>query len=92
MKKFFTWFFLGVIGVMTIYVAINMPGSTYNGIGGAIVEAAPKTKALNVVTAVVFDFRGYDTIGESFVLFTAVTASAAVLRKSVSHKKEKGVK
>lgn len=37
------------------------------------------TGALNSVTAVVFDYRGYDTLGEATVLFAAATASAAVL-------------
>lgn len=39
------------------------------------------TGAANLVTAVVLDFRGYDTLGEATVLFTAVAGVAAVLRK-----------
>ncbi len=35
----------------------------------------------NVVTAVVFDYRGYDTLGEATVLFTAVVGVALVLRR-----------
>ncbi len=41
-----------------------------------------KTHAANNVTAVVFDFRGYDTMGEAFILVVAVTGSAAILRKA----------
>jgi multicomponent Na+:H+ antiporter subunit B len=37
------------------------------------------TGAVNSVTAVVFDYRGYDTLGEATVLFTAAAALAAVL-------------
>lgn len=37
--------------------------------------------ANNAVTAVVFDYRGYDTLGEATVLFAAVTAVALILRK-----------
>ena len=33
----------------------------------------------NTVTAIIFDYRGYDTMGEATVLFTAVGAAAAVL-------------
>lgn len=75
---------LVLVGVFFIYGAIKMAalGSSYNGVAEVIVEeAVPKTHAKNVVTAVVFDYRGYDTLGESFVLFTAITASTAVLRK-----------
>lgn len=39
------------------------------------------TGAANLVTAVVLDFRGYDTLGEATVLFTAVMGVLAVLRK-----------
>jgi len=38
------------------------------------------TGAANLVTAVVLDFRGYDTLGEATVLFTAVMGVLAVLR------------
>ncbi len=35
----------------------------------------------NVVTAIVFDYRGYDTLGEATVLFTAVVGVALILRR-----------
>jgi multicomponent Na+:H+ antiporter subunit B len=40
------------------------------------------TGAANLVAAVVLDFRGYDTLGEATVLFTAVMGALAVLRKT----------
>ena len=47
-----------------------------------IMEDLSKTNTTNAVTAVVFDFRGYDTLGESFVLLTAITGSMVILRHS----------
>lgn len=41
-----------------------------------------ETHALNAVTAVTFDFRGYDTLGESFILLTAISGSVAILKKN----------
>jgi len=35
----------------------------------------------NVVTAVVFDYRGFDTLGEATVLFAAVIAVLTLFRK-----------
>lgn len=35
----------------------------------------------NLVTSVVFDYRGFDTLGEAAVLFTAVCSVLAVFRK-----------
>ena len=48
-----------------------------------------KTGAINSVTATVFDFRGYDTLGESIVLFTAICGVAAVLRSEKKAKEDK---
>ncbi|WP_051541996.1 hydrogen gas-evolving membrane-bound hydrogenase subunit E [Clostridium lundense] len=83
MKKFFTWFSLGILLILSIYVSFSMAAlpSTYGGISNIIVKnTIEKTRAINAVTAIVFDFRGYDTLGESFVLFTAVAGSAVILR------------
>jgi multisubunit Na+/H+ antiporter MnhB subunit len=41
------------------------------------------TGSLNAVTAVVFDYRAYDTLGEATVLFTA--AAAAVMATGGRH-------
>ena len=40
------------------------------------------TGAANLVSAVILDFRAYDTLGEAVVLFTAVCGAIAVLRKT----------
>ena len=42
--------------------------------------ATEKTGSANLVTGVVFDFRGYDTLGEATVLVTAVLGVLTVLR------------
>lgn len=40
-----------------------------------------KTGAANIVSSVLLDFRGYDTLGEATVLFTAIIGAVAVLRQ-----------
>jgi len=40
-----------------------------------------KTGATNLVAAIILDFRGYDTLGEATILFTAVIGVLAVIRK-----------
>ena len=88
MKKLFIWFSLIVITGLFIYVSFPMAldtekNPTYDGVGNIMVEKTLKeTGAINSVTAIVFDFRGYDTLGESFVLLTAVTGAAVILRKN----------
>ena len=43
-------------------------------------ENLEKTHALNAVSSIVFDYRGYDTLGESFILLTAISGSMVILR------------
>ena len=51
-----------------------------DGAAAAIVQQnLAKTRAVNDVTSIVFDFRGYDTMGEAFILITAVAGSAVIL-------------
>ena len=45
------------------------------------------TMAAINVAAVVFDFRGFDTLGESFILLTSIAGAYVIL--SVSKKKKK---
>ena len=54
--------------------------STADGAAAAIVQQnLDKTHAVNDVTSVVFDFRGYDTMGEAFILMAAVAGATVIL-------------
>jgi hypothetical protein len=67
----------------------NYDNSKADGAAAIIVnENLEKTAADNVVFSVVFNFRGYDTLGESFILIAAIAGSLAILR--VPGKKEHG--
>ena len=60
-----------------------------DGAAAAIVQQnLAKTRAVNDVTSIVFDFRGYDTMGEAFILITAVAGSAVILFSKKSGKEE----
>jgi multicomponent Na+:H+ antiporter subunit B len=45
-----------------------------------IKKAAEQTGSANLVTGILFDFRGYDTLGEATILFTAVIGILTILR------------
>jgi multisubunit Na+/H+ antiporter MnhB subunit len=49
--------------------------------GEYIEQGLPKTGAANIVASIILDFRGYDTLGEATILFTAVMGVLAVIRK-----------
>ncbi len=44
-------------------------------------DSQPHGQINNVVTAVLFDYRGLDTLGEATILFSAVSGILTVLRK-----------
>ncbi len=48
--------------------------------GAYLSKGAENTGSANLVTGVIFDFRGYDTLGEATILFTAVIGVLTVLR------------
>lgn len=46
-----------------------------------IENAVEETGANNIVTSIVFDYRGFDTLGEATVLFAAVLGVGSLFRK-----------
>ena len=63
--------------------------STADGAAAVIVQQnLARTRAVNDVTSIVFDFRGYDTMGEAFILITAVAGSAVILFTKKAGKEE----
>lgn len=57
-------------------------GSTHLRMADLYMDGFSLTGASNLVTAVILDFRGYDTLGEATVLFTSVAGVITVLRKA----------
>ena len=66
-----------------LHVARHMPafGAHPLPYGDAINDAAPRERHVtNTVSAVNFDYRGFDTLGEEFMLLCAVTGVTVLLR------------
>lgn len=80
------WIFLAAMAGLAAFViwgVLGLPGfGRYPGpYGPAVLKVAEgQTNATGVVSAVNFEYRGIDTIGEEFILFTAV-AGMTVLRR-----------
>jgi multicomponent Na+:H+ antiporter subunit B len=69
---FFLWGLSGLPGFG------NYPGPY----GPAILRVAvAQTRATGVVSAINFDYRGFDTLGEEFILFAAAAGVSVVLRR-----------
>ena len=58
-------------GIASIIVAENLRG----------------TNAMNDVASIVFDFRGFDTLGESFILLTAIAGTFVIISRVKKNKK-----
>jgi multicomponent Na+:H+ antiporter subunit B len=58
------------------------PFGSFHGFYGNLLNAiaVPQRHTTNVVTAIVFDYRGFDTMGEEFILFAAVVGVVILLR------------
>ena len=75
---------LAALGVFLFWGLTGLPDfGDFHGRYGTIISnvATPERHTTNAVTAVVFDYRGFDTLGEEFILFAAVVGVALLLRK-----------
>ena len=73
---------LGLIALLGWGMAGLPEVGEYPGPYGDVLNdrAVQERHALNVVAAVTFDYRGFDTLGEEFILFAAVIGVALLLR------------
>ncbi|MDP2954208.1 MAG: hypothetical protein Q8O76_12945, partial [Chloroflexota bacterium] len=77
---------LGIFLLVLLYAEGDLPGrgepaapANVHVSPYYIERSLPDTKTPNVVTAVLADYRGYDTLGETVVVFAAGLACALVL-------------
>ncbi|MEO0398023.1 MAG: DUF4040 domain-containing protein [Pseudomonadota bacterium] len=77
---------VGLVGAALFYASIDMPpfgdpaapANAY--VGAAYVDRTPNEVAVpNIVTAVLASYRGFDTLGETLVIFTAGLAVMLLL-------------
>lgn len=100
LRKFFNWYPIAAavicvaLGIILFTTVMNMPGfgQEDNPINNEVAErylehSEEETGSENVVTAMIIGYRGFDTLGESCVLFLAVSAVMILLlrdRKNTS--------
>ncbi len=81
------WVFLAAMAALAAFYLWGLKGlpgfGNYPGPYGDIINriAVSQTKATGVVSAVNFEYRGFDTVGEEFILFTAAAGMSVVLRR-----------
>jgi multicomponent Na+:H+ antiporter subunit B len=76
-------FILAGAAVAGMYAAavlrLGNPADTYARLVNAL--TVPERQITDAVTAVNFDFRGFDTLGEEYIMFASVLGAAVLLRK-----------
>ena len=81
---------IGGLGFLLVWGVVGLPAfGHYAGPYGDIVVRVvePQRHMANAVTAVVFDYRGFDTMGEELILFATASAVAMLLRETRAHDK-----
>jgi multicomponent Na+:H+ antiporter subunit B len=90
------WLFaVAAAGLVACYLwaFTGLPGfGNYPGPYGQQIlkHAVAQTNATGVVSAVNFEYRGFDTVGEEFILFTAAAGMSVVLRRLRGEHKQRG--
>jgi multicomponent Na+:H+ antiporter subunit B len=67
-----------------VWAFTGLPGfGNYPGPYGQVIlrQAVRQTRATGVVSAINFEYRGFDTVGEEFILFAAAAGLSVVLRR-----------
>ena len=87
---------VGAVGVLLVMAAFAWAVTGVHGFGhgttryGELVGRAtvPQRAATNAVVVTAFDFRGFDTLGEEFILFISVVGVSVLLRSLRSDRTE----
>jgi multicomponent Na+:H+ antiporter subunit B len=83
MRSFVALAALGVLGAVLVVAVTGLePFGHYPGpYGDVLAKVVPSERHTGqLVAATVFDYRGFDTLGEEMILFAAVCGCAALLR------------
>jgi multisubunit Na+/H+ antiporter MnhB subunit len=54
-------------------------------------QTVAEVGATNVITAINFDWRAYDTLGEATILLTAATGVKLMMRRYLQRRRETGI-
>jgi multicomponent Na+:H+ antiporter subunit B len=83
---------LAGLAALLVWALAGLPDfGHYRGPYGYVINKAtvPERHVTNAVAATVFDYRGFDTMGEEFILFGAVVGVMLLLRATGKEEKER---
>lgn len=83
-----------VFALVMLYVVSHLPefgkaNPMMDEVANRYIEKGlEETGAVNIVAGMILDYRAFDTLGESFVLFTALICATVLLRKDSKSKED----
>ncbi len=87
MKKILIRLLFITLFLLMSYSVLQMPGDiglqspAYNEATEYFIEESVKeTGAINIIASILTDYRAFDTLGETIVLFTSIIAVISILR------------
>jgi len=82
----------GLVAVLYVWAVVGMPlfGSIFHPYRDLAIHAAVAHGTANAVSAVNFDQRAIDTLGEETIFFASVLGAAALLRPSKEEREKRG--
>ena len=84
-------FLIGVVNFLPLFARSNTP--TDNEVSHhSVADGRDETGAVNTVAGMILDYLAFDTLGESFVLFTATCAVLLLLEQSENNEKKEVIK
>ena len=84
------WLLLSAVGDFPDWGDPNSPANSYRLSQHFVTETFHETAVPNMVTAVLADYRGYDTMFETVVIFTAGIAIISILRRFTNDDADSG--
>ena len=91
MRRILLFTGLALLAALLVWGMRGLPAfGSYPGPYGDVINqvAVAERHATDTVSAVNFDYRAFDTLGEEFILFTSVAGAALLLRREKSEEKE----
>ncbi|MGH2537759.1 MAG: hydrogen gas-evolving membrane-bound hydrogenase subunit E [Candidatus Promineifilaceae bacterium] len=87
---------IGLLGLAAVLgLAFLEAGATTAPLGRVAsiynLRSLEEVGATNVISAINFDWRAYDTLGEATILLTAATGVSALLRRYLQRRRETGI-
>lgn len=83
--------FMAVFVLFLVFALMEMPpfgGPLMTVSSHYLQNGLKQTGASNIVSAIILDYRGYDTLGEATILFVAVAGAIVLLRRKGRKKVE----